>query len=121
MTGRLCQIKGLEGKGKIVNEGLKKIHSRIFLRNRFDEKDDLIAIINQMLRNRKILELEVFQKLVDACLPTIPKVEISGEVSGENKYTKEVIGELDALVLLDKYRYKFIGLEVTLRSDLEKK
>ncbi|MGQ9690657.1 MAG: hypothetical protein ACUVQY_05250 [Thermoproteota archaeon] len=97
----------------MVEEEVKKILCRIFLNKmKFEE---VKVIMNIMLRERGILELEVFQRLVDDSLPSIPKVEISGI----NECTIKTIGECDLLVLLDQN--KFVGLEVTLRSNLENK
>jgi hypothetical protein len=109
LVNKLCQLDELKGMGRSLHEQLNHVLLQIL-----PEEPDfqtVKSILSLMLCKGGILELEVFRKMVDSGIPSIPKLEV---MDGDQK-----LGECDVFAMMEKNR--FIGLEVTLRRELEDK
>jgi len=109
LTNKLCQLDEFKNAGRTLYKQLNYILPRILP----DEPDfqTVKSALSLMLCERGILELEVFREMVNSGIPSIPKLEVTDE--------GKKVGECDVFAMIEENR--FIGLEVTLRRELEDK
>lgn len=109
LVARLCSVEGLKGKGRVIFDQVGTVISAFV---RCDAKPTILStreFLEQFFVQRALLEYYVFQELVNAGLPCLPRVMVERE--GKER-------ECNILVTLS--RAKLVAIEVTLRDELGK-